>query len=122
TRAVTFQGSCAMPFPARNRLAAIVVGLGVLLVAAFVWKLNGTMTANGSPEPEADEPRVRVQLGEAKRTAAGIQSETCRVRELQSLRVVSGRVTYDESLHVMVRAPVDAVVQEVRVKPGTAVA
>jgi cobalt-zinc-cadmium efflux system membrane fusion protein len=101
-------------------LAALAAGA---TVAAILWAARSD-TAIESAEPSSPEvesaPQL-VKLSPAKIDAAGVRLAAASVRELQPARRAPGRIQYNESNHVAVRAPVAGVLTEVLVQPADVV-
>lgn len=113
----------------RQRVA-IAIGAMVTAVAAWAvwdWKQAHALSHDSATEARAveaidstvDEPeKVVVNLPEGKLAAAGIVVDSAESRVIQRSIVVSGRVQYDDTRHVEIRASTDCVVSKVLVKPG----
>jgi cobalt-zinc-cadmium efflux system membrane fusion protein len=103
--------------------------LGVVVLLAIVgggsvwgirWQSTKPAEAEGTPPP-AKSPTT-VVLTPEKAEALQIRCEPAERRAMQEMCVVPGRLGYRRVRHVELRVPVDAVVQEVKVKPGAVVA
>jgi multidrug efflux pump subunit AcrA (membrane-fusion protein) len=104
-----------------------IVGLVVLLAVVGGGSVWGTRIWSGKPdEAEATPPPAKspttVVLTPEKAAALLIRCEPAERREMQELCSVPGRLGYRRIRRVELRVPVDAVVQEVKVKPGVVVA
>jgi len=96
---------------------SVGIGLG--------WKLGQGGRAVG-PAPEtstasvaaAESSPVAVTLPEAKQQAAHIETTPVQRREMRATRWVPGRVQYDDTRHVELKAGTDGVFVKVLVKPG----
>ncbi len=109
---------------------AIALGAFVTAVAAWAawdWKQahalshKPTVPATAVETAEAAEDQLEnpaVILPEGKLEAAGIVVDAVESHVIQSSMVVSGRVQYDDTRHVEIRASTDCVVSKVLVKPG----
>lgn len=95
---------------------AAVVGLGA------GWKLG----RSGGPPPaapqagpgEGEGAAQSVSLPEAKSQAAQIETTAVARRTMRAARWVPGRVQYDDTRHVELKAGTDGVLVKVLVKPG----
>jgi cobalt-zinc-cadmium efflux system membrane fusion protein len=102
--------------------------VGFVLLLGGVWAVStwwkGEWRGPGSSE-EAEavmagagaEP-TRVRLTDLKRTAAGIQVAPAARRDFQRMHLVAGRLQYDDTRHVEIKAAADGTIQEFLVKPG----
>ncbi|MFY9253227.1 MAG: efflux RND transporter periplasmic adaptor subunit [Fuerstiella sp.] len=107
-------------------------GLFLVAVVACGWlvirQLNPSSTGDETADTEtdaADETAAdesEFTLPEAKVVKANFVTETSSKRSIEDVRTVSGRLTYDESRHIEIKAPVSGVLVDVLVKPGDAVA
>lgn len=99
-------------------LAAILAAASVGV--AIFWRVEPVHDRGEAPAgAEATAPPAEVvELSSAKIAAAGLELTTVARRRLQPLRRVQGRLQYDESNHVAVRAPSAGVLIDVLVKPG----
>ncbi|MGE5191209.1 MAG: biotin/lipoyl-binding protein, partial [Deltaproteobacteria bacterium] len=105
-----------------NWAFAAIVG-AALLGAGFVWRpqwLRGKPSdaTAGRAAPASEEPPVEVVLSPEKFRNAGITSVSVARRQVQEERTVPGQIRYRSIRRVELKAPVDAVVEKVRVKPG----
>lgn len=109
-----------------------IAGISVLIAgcfAVYVMTLQSKRAsvlnepqANASQQAEAPgEIKSRVVLPPAKFEAAGLHSTAVDLRSLQKTRTVPGKIDYRAINRVDLKAPVESIVQEVRVKPGDAV-
>ena len=111
----------------------VMTTIAVLVTAAaggsaWAWKqahaVNHASESTAKPShasgPTTDEPseKLVVTLSEGKRASAGVVVESVQSRALQSSIVVPGRVQYDDTRHVEIRASTDCVVSTILVKPG----
>ncbi len=74
-----------------------------------------------SDAPSDDAPKTVVVLPAAKRSAAKIHVESVQSHEMSPTVVVPGRVQYDDTRHIEIKAATDCVLLKVLVKPGDAV-
>jgi cobalt-zinc-cadmium efflux system membrane fusion protein len=109
----------------RNRIL-----IAVTVVACVAAVAGGAMWAprwwQGKPDGNADEPSpakspTTVVLTPEKFATLKIRCKPAARRELQETCVVPGRLEYRRVKRVEVKAPVEAVIQEVKVKPGAAI-
>lgn len=94
---------------------ALLTGWGI---AAGIWRHEPAVEA---ALPASDEPPGMVVLTNAKYEASGVQTAPVEQRLVQPNRVVPGHLDYNQVRRVEIRAPVDAVVRRIRVKPGDSV-
>ena len=78
-------------------------------------KRTKTETAND------DAPKTVVVLPAAKRSAAKIHVESVQSRIMSPTVVVPGRVQYDDTRHIEIKAATDCVLMKILVKPGDSV-
>ncbi|MCX7422117.1 MAG: efflux RND transporter periplasmic adaptor subunit [Planctomycetia bacterium] len=71
--------------------------------------------------PKDNTPRTVVVLPTAKRSAAKIHVESVQSRTMSPTVVVPGRVQYDDTRHIEIKAATDCVLLKVLVKPGDVV-
>jgi cobalt-zinc-cadmium efflux system membrane fusion protein len=103
-------------------LALLIVAAGATAAVMFWPDPTGEQGApSEASRKEAELPRDRVELSSAKAAAARLRFAPAAVQRLQPVRHVPGRIQYDESNHIAVRAPVNGVLTEVLVKPGDTV-
>ena len=103
-----------------RRLVTVMIGVFVLAAAGAivfqVWNSYGTRPAEGAPT--ATGPRDHVTLSREKFAAARIETTSAMRRELQSRRIVPGRIEYDATRHVEVKSPFDGLIRRIDVKVG----
>lgn len=63
-----------------------------------------------------------VALSRTQVASVGITVGSAEPRNLQPVRTVPGRLQYDDTCHVQVKAPLDGAIREIRGKPGDRVA
>jgi cobalt-zinc-cadmium efflux system membrane fusion protein len=68
-----------------------------------------------------DAPKTVVVLPAAKRSAAKIHVESVQSRPMSPTVVVPGRVQYDDTRHIEIKAATDCVLMKILVKPGDTV-
>ena len=103
-----------------NRFLTIVLGAGLFAVVGFTgyqfWKSFATPQSEHKTDPTG--PRDFVTLSPEKFAAAEITFTTASRRELQSVRIVPGRIEYDATRHVQIKAPFDGLIRRIDVKVG----
>ena len=88
------------------------------------WLAVHRIDTGGGPEADNGELAVEpagahtLTLPEGKLKAAGFESLAAQSQAVQHLHTVPGRIRYDESKHVEVKAPMDGILSEVLVTPG----
>jgi cobalt-zinc-cadmium efflux system membrane fusion protein len=103
-----------------KRFGLIIVSL--LFLAGFgaagllIW--NSFKPAKESAAAGTTGPRDHVTLSSEKFAAAQIEVTLPSRRELQSRRIVPGRVEYDATRHVEVKSPFDGLIRRIDVKVG----
>lgn len=114
----------------RFRLQSVMKGLPTLVVLAVMaggWlaihEINSGGSANGDTESVVEEsPAVdTLVLPEGKLNAASFESVPAQPQAVQHVHTVPGRLRYDETKHVDVKAPMDGILAEVLVTPGDVV-
>ena len=115
-----------MPSSNKPRLAiavAVVATIGMAVIA--VIKLSSK--PSGSADEAADRPladragQPAIKLSAEKLRTAQLHVTTCQQRELDDVRIVPGKITYNESRHLEIKALVEGVVTQVLVSPGRVV-
>jgi cobalt-zinc-cadmium efflux system membrane fusion protein len=84
------------------------------------WWKGVSLNARSEPEtatPSADDDSL-VVLTAGLRQAANIKAVPVELRALQRRVIVPGRLQYDDTLHVDLRAIVSGIITEISVKPG----
>jgi cobalt-zinc-cadmium efflux system membrane fusion protein len=109
-------------------IGAALVTFVAALSAAALWygrpdsaaneQLAETTAANESP---AAAVPTHVEFSSDRLAAAGLRLAPVEQRRLQAVRRVPGRIQYDESSHVAIRAPAEGVLIDVLVQPADAV-
>lgn len=82
----------------------------------LAWNSYGQ--AKATPVVDASGPRDHVILTSEKIAAAQIEVSMASRRELQSHRIVPGRIEYDAIRHVEVKSPFDGLIRQIDVKVG----
>ncbi len=112
-------------------LILLVTAIPALLVLSVIsggWlivqRINGQSASSSEAEPaEVESPGAAVSanlvsLTEGKLAAGGIESTAALSQAVQHLHTVPGRIRYDATKHVDVKAPIDGILMEVLVTPG----
>jgi len=110
-------------------MASILKGIPTLLVLAVMaggWMVMHRINSGGSsPEGVADAdvagPSVAsetLMLPEGKLKAANFESVPAQSHVIQHVHTVPGRLRYDQTKHVDVKAPMDGILAELVVMPG----
>jgi membrane fusion protein, heavy metal efflux system len=103
-----------------KRPAQILVGAALLATAgAVVYPVlySPRQLAEVAPA-EQTGPKDHVTLSNEKYAAAQIEVATPSRRELQSVRMVPGRIEYNATRHVEVKSPFDGLIRQIEVKVG----
>ena len=103
----------------------VLVVVGVLAACASAmagyqvwnWSIHRTDSAV-RPEHDFSESRSRVTLNDAKFSAARVEVAAIGRHELQSQKIVPGRIEYNATRHVQIKSPFDGLVRSVAVKVG----
>lgn len=108
--------------------ASVLKGLPTLLVLAVMgggWMVMHHINSGGSSSSEesaevAEEsaPSDTLVLPEGKINAAKFQSVAAQAQNVQHVHTVPGRLRYDQTKHVDVKAPMDGILAELVVTPG----
>lgn len=100
----------------------VLAAIGCL--GAGVWlgmNLRPVSVMIADEEGLADEPQAvagLVQLSDAKRQAVGLRVAPVEARLMHHVHTVPGRVHYDDTRHVEIKAATDGVLTRILVKPG----
>lgn len=84
----------------------------------YIWKLPTKVEDAEATEPAEPVTAGLVELPEAKVAAAQLHVAPVAKRPLRLTRVVPGRVQYDDTRHIAVKAATAGVLIDVKVKPG----
>jgi membrane fusion protein, heavy metal efflux system len=102
----------------------MVPTLLVLVVMAAAWTLVNRINT-GATEAEANGPLVEeassndtVVLAAGKLNAANLETVAAQPQIIQHVHTVPGRLRYDQTKHVDVKAPMDGILAELLVSPG----
>jgi cobalt-zinc-cadmium efflux system membrane fusion protein len=99
----------------------VLAALAVLTAAMTVPRLWPESRSAESSDKEADEQRSKegiVTLDEQKLASLELRVESAGLHPLQMMHVVPGRLRYDETRHVDIRAAANGILTQVRVTPG----
>ena len=99
-----------------KRLACLTLCVFSLVATVGCWGKHASDPSKSSAEPEG--PRDHVTLSPVKFTVAKIETTAAARRELQSQRIVPGRIEYDATRHVEVKSPFDGLIRRIDVKVG----
>ncbi len=119
------------PFAKPSFVQSVQNGLPTLLVLGVMgggWMLmhhinsgGSAVTENAEPAEASTSPDTLVLL-EGKLKAAKLESAVAQTQLIQHAHTVPGRLRYDQSKHVDVKAPLDGILTEMLVTPGDQVA
>lgn len=110
----------------RHSLVWPGIVLAALLLAVGVWGgLSGFWSGANDPEDSVaadsdEQPPVGflVELSPSKLAKAKIQTVLVERRALQERRTIPARLQYNQTRHIVLRAPTDGTLHEILVKPG----
>ncbi|WP_339729472.1 efflux RND transporter periplasmic adaptor subunit [uncultured Gimesia sp.] len=110
----------------KSRVFLILVVVLSVIGIGFLWphlqkiivenQTAETEVSEGVAEPEQDS--AAVELSDEKSKAVQFTFSQVKRQSMNQVRVVPGRLQYDDRKHVSVKAPTEGVLVEVRVKPG----
>jgi len=98
--------------------------LFVLAIMAVGWlavheiNTGGSSDFDGAPIVEQELLANTLTLPAGKLNAAKFESERIQAQRMQQVHTIPGRIRYDETRHVDVKAPIDGILAEVLVTPG----
>jgi len=101
---------------ARTALAIITVAFVGIAVVAMMRGPKPPASADKSEEKEESAHAI-VTLSQNKLRSVQLHVTPCQIRELRDLRTVPGKITYNESQYLEIKAPAGAVVKQVLVTP-----
>jgi len=101
---------------ARTALAIIAVAFVGIAVVAMMRGPKPPASADKSEEKEESAHAI-VTLSQNKLRSVQLHVTPCQIRELRDLRTVPGKITYNESQYLEIKAPAGAVVKQVLVTP-----
>ena len=109
-------------------IIALVVVLSVIGIG-FFWEslpfssdqsqITETIASENTNEPEARP--AEVLLSEEKLKAIRFTLAEVKRQKINQVRIVPGRLQYDDRKHIAIKAPTEGVLVEVLVKPGDSV-
>lgn len=113
----------ANKFTLWQRLANIGPTLFVLAIMAVGWFAVHEINTMGAADEEVVSPEDTslpntLILPAGKLAAANFKSEPIQLRPLAPVHTIPGRIRYDETQHVNVQAPLDAILSEILVSTG----
>ncbi|MCA9026869.1 MAG: efflux RND transporter periplasmic adaptor subunit [Planctomycetaceae bacterium] len=113
------------PVTMMKRVAQIVPSLIVVGILGAGWlavhEINSgdeAETPSGETVSDGDSESQIVTLTEGKSQAANLRVETAARHVIQHTHTIPGRIRYNETRHIDMKAPVEGIVAEVAVKPG----
>lgn len=120
------------PVKPASRMSGIVSkglsGMFVVGVVACGWfavqslQAPQTTEVDSGSDPETPTVESELSLPEAKVAKASFTTVESSLRKIEDIRTVSGRLIYDQTRHIEVKAAVSGVLVDVMVKPGDNVA
>lgn len=110
----------------KSRVITILVILVLIAGMGYYWKQNQTTSVTDQSAPPAETPAAvsteerpsEVDLSEDKLKNMQLTVAPVKRQPLSQMRMVPGRLQYDDRKHVSIKAPADGVLVEVRVKTG----
>jgi cobalt-zinc-cadmium efflux system membrane fusion protein len=113
----------------KSRVLIILVVLFLVAGMGYYWKQNQPNSATDSSTPQTaeieveatDERPSEVALSEEKMKNIQLTVAPVKRQPLSQMRMVPGRLQYDDRKHAAIKAPAAGVLVEVRVKPGDVV-
>jgi RND family efflux transporter MFP subunit len=109
-----------------QRLLSGLPTILVLSTMAVGWMvmhyLNSHDSASEEAATEAPTASETLKMPDGKLQAGNFESLPAQSRTLQHFHTVPGRLRYDQTKHVTVKAPIDGILSELRVAPGDHVA
>jgi len=108
---------------------AVIVLVGVVVVVVMQVRSQWQMTKQASAEQQVSaQPKTTVKLSQDKIRSANLHIAPCQIRELRDVRIVPGRINYDEAHRLRIQSPAAGLINEVlvaeqqRVAQGTPLA
>jgi len=110
----------------KSRLWSAILGLSVVAVGvATIWSVWNTRSAQppvvAAEKTQEPGPTGGVELTAEKIAAGEIHASPIGRRSLRLMRTVPGRIQYDDTRHISVKAATAGALIDVRVKPGDSV-
>lgn len=99
--------------------AAVVLIAGIVTIAAF--KLRPSQPADSEVDQANTEQTTVVKLSADKLRNAQLHVAACQMRDLEDVRTVPGKITYNESQRLDIKTPVEGVLQQVLVSQSQSV-
>lgn len=110
-------------FPSVFILLGVLLAIGIWASLSGFWSSsddNVVSNASDAAPTDATADAV-VELTPTKLAKANIQSSVVQRCSLQDRRTIPGRLQYNQTRHIELRAPTEGTLQSVLVKPGDAV-
>lgn len=110
----------------KSRIWSALLFTCVLLIGSATlwhfWRAKSAPSAEASvAKPAEESPQGTVELSAEKIAVVGIHTVPVEKRSLRSTRSVPGRIQYDDTRHVALKAATTGSLTEVKVKPGDSV-
>lgn len=112
----------------KSRIFLILVIVVSVIGIGFLWPQLQDIAGNQPAETEAvesdsepEQDAAEVLLTDEKLQAVQFTFSQVKRQSMNQVRVVPGRLQYDDRKHIAVKAPTEGVLVEVRVKPGDSV-
>ena len=106
----------------RETVAKVGPTLFVLAVMAGGWLAVHEINSPDTPDDEVANGEASVadslHLPQGKIAAANIKTVSAQMQKVEHVHTIPGRIRYDETKHVDVKAPMDGILAEVLVTPG----
>jgi cobalt-zinc-cadmium efflux system membrane fusion protein len=106
------------PHTSKQQVTLGALLAAILAIAAIVilkQRTKASSDTNASADNEETSARLVVKLPPDKLQSLKLHTTPCAFRELSDLRTVPGKITYNESRHLEIKAPVEAVIKQVLV-------
>lgn len=108
----------------------VISGLPTFLVLSTIvagWMVMHYINSQSSTNEEIVQAEVHtasdtLKMSEGKLKAGSFESVPAQPKEIQHFHTVPGRLRYDQTKHVNVKAPIDGILSELLVAPGDHVA
>ena len=103
----------------KSRIGSMILFVGVVVIGVFTIKHFWKASANDAPPMPATSgeigPTGTLQLTSEKTAAAGIRVVPVSKRALKLTRAVPGRIQYDDTRHVAVKAATAGALEYMRI-------
>jgi cobalt-zinc-cadmium efflux system membrane fusion protein len=111
--------------PARTKKWRVVIAAGLVLIVGIasvaVFKHRASPPADNEVEQANPGQKTSVKLSADKLRNANLHVAACKLRDLEDVRTVPGKITYNESQRWDIKTPVEGVVQKVLVDQSQSV-